>query len=200
LPRPVDWTPLFQLAGLDQAALQPATPQWNWLAASDTRAAWTGVWPGSGRPLRVEAAALGGRPVDFQVSGPWQVAWRMADPASQSTSPYLVILLILTLLILGGSLFLAVQNFRDGRGDRRGALRLGASMTLIMLALWICTVHIVADVLMVVIFLVALATAIFYGVQMWMLYLALEPLVRRAWPQVVVSWTHGFSGRCAAAY
>jgi len=195
--QPVDWAPLFQLAGLDQAAMQPATPQWNFLAASDTRAAWAGVWPESGRPLRVEAAALGGRPVDFQVSGPWQAAWRMADPASESTSAYGVILLILALLILGGSLFLAVQNFRDGRGDRRGALRLGSIMTVIMLALWISTVHIVADVLMVAIFLVALATAVFYGVLMWTMYLALEPLVRRHWPQVLVSWTNVFTGRIA---
>src|SRR6185369_12650866 len=53
-PAAVDWTPLFQLAGLDQAQLQPSPPQWNWLAASDTRAAWTGVWPDSGRPIHVE--------------------------------------------------------------------------------------------------------------------------------------------------
>jgi hypothetical protein len=66
-----------------------------------------------------------------------------------------------------------------------------------MLALWICTVHLVGDVLMVVIFLVALATAIFYGVLMWTMYLALEPLVRRHWPQVLVSWTNVFTGRIA---
>ena len=71
---PVDWGVLFGLAGLDQAQLRPADPLWNWLAASDTRAAWTGTWPGSGRPLRVEAAALGGRPVAFMLIGPWRHA------------------------------------------------------------------------------------------------------------------------------
>jgi hypothetical protein len=70
LAAPVDWSPLFRLAGLDQSQLQPSEPQWTWLAASDTRAAWTGVWPESGRPLRVEAAALAGRPVAFQAIGP----------------------------------------------------------------------------------------------------------------------------------
>ena len=63
-------------------ALQPAEPQWNLLAASDTRAAWTGTWPESGQPLRVEAAALGGRPVAFMLAGPWQKPWRMPDDTS----------------------------------------------------------------------------------------------------------------------
>ena len=31
--RPLDWTPLLALAGLDPASLQTAAPQWNWLAA-----------------------------------------------------------------------------------------------------------------------------------------------------------------------
>src|SRR5262249_14962353 len=52
---PLNWTPIFQLAGLDASMLEPAEPQWTWLATSDTRAAWTGTWPGSSRPLRVEA-------------------------------------------------------------------------------------------------------------------------------------------------
>ena len=125
-PETVDWTPLFQLAGLDQSQLQPAQPRWNWLASSDTRAAWTGVWPESGRPLHVEAAALGGRPVAFQISGPWRTPWRMSDPSDSATSIYLVVLLALALLMLGGAGYLATRNIRDGRGDRRGAIRLGA--------------------------------------------------------------------------
>ena len=45
----VDWAPLIKLADLDPAALKSTEPLWNTLAASDTRAAWTGTWPGSGR-------------------------------------------------------------------------------------------------------------------------------------------------------
>ena len=72
----VDWTPLLTLAGLDPATLQAAEPQWNWLAAPDTRVAWTGTWPGGSEPLRVEAAARRGRPVAFSVIGPWTKPWR----------------------------------------------------------------------------------------------------------------------------
>ena len=193
----IDWTPLFELAGLDRAPLQPVQPRWNWLAASDTRMAWDGTWPESGRPLHIEAAALNGRPVAFQAAGPWRAPWRMADPADDSTSIYLVILLGLAVLMIGGSAYLAMRNIRDGRGDRRGAIRLASYMTAILLALWLCTVHLVADVVVIATFLVAVCTAVFYGVLIWTLYLALEPLVRRQWPQVLVSWTNLLTGRAA---
>jgi hypothetical protein len=194
---PVNWTPFFQLAGLDQVQLQPAAPQWNWLASSDTRAAWSGVWPDSGRPLHIEAAALGGRPVAFQAGGPWTAAWRMSDSSDTSTSVYAVILLALALLILVGASYLAMRNIRDGRGDRRGAFRLASYMTAILLALWLSTSHFVVDLVVIATFLVAVATAVFYGVLIWTVYLALEPLVRRHWPQVLVSWTNVLTGRIA---
>src|SRR5262245_660774 len=182
-PQPVDWTPLFQLAGLDQAALQPVTPQWNWLAASDTRAAWTGVWPESGRPLRVEAAALGGRPVDFMLAGPWRTPWRMPDSGGNRTV-YGVLLLALAVVILVGAVVLARKNLRDGRGDRRGAARLAVTITAVLLGLWLCNVHLVASLTLVATFLLAVCTSVFYGVLLWTVYLALEPVVRRQWPQV----------------
>ena len=84
----VDWAPLFQLAALDQSTLQPAEPVWALLAASDTRAAWTGKWPDSGRPLRVEAAAFGGRPVAFMLISDWQKPWRMADDTGRRDTAY----------------------------------------------------------------------------------------------------------------
>jgi hypothetical protein len=70
-------------------------------------------------------------------------------------------------------------------------------MTAILLVLWVCTVHFVADVILMATFLVAVATAVFYGVLIWTIYLALEPLVRRHWPQVLVSWTNLLTGRAA---
>ena len=56
-PQPYDWNALFTLAGLDMAQFHSAAPTWNSLGASDQRAAWTGVWPGTSIPLRVEAAS-----------------------------------------------------------------------------------------------------------------------------------------------
>jgi hypothetical protein len=41
----------------------------------------------------------------------------------------------------------------------------------------------------------AIAGALFWGGAVWVLYLALEPYVRRYWPQAIISWTRVFAGR-----
>ena len=64
-----DWKILLDAAGLDPSKLQPAQPAWNPLASFDARAAWTGSWPGTTRPLRVEAASFQGKPVFFSLIG-----------------------------------------------------------------------------------------------------------------------------------
>jgi serine/threonine-protein kinase len=194
-PAPVDWGPLFQLAGLDQSTLTPTEPTWTWLATSDTRVAWTGVWPGSGRPLRVEAAAFGGRPVAFMLAGPWFKPGRMAEASSASDTVYALVLLGSAVAILVGAAMLARRNIQDGKGDRRGAARLAIYMASILMALWVCQVHLVATAGFFAMFLLAVCTSVFYGVLLWTVYLALEPFVRRQWPQVLVSWTSVLTGR-----
>jgi protein kinase-like protein len=191
---PVDWKPLFTLAGLDLSKFQSAEPLWTWLAASDTRAAWTGQWPESGRPLRVEAAALGGRPVAFMLAGPWRKPWRMPPPSPSRVNATVLALFALAISILSGAGLLAYRNLRSGRGDRDGAARLAISMSTVLLALWLCQVHLAASLGLLGMFLVAVCTAVFNGVLLWMLYLALEPFVRRHWPQVLVSWTNVLTG------
>jgi hypothetical protein len=193
-PAPVDWAPLFSLAELDMSALATAPPRWHWLAASDTRAAWTGTWPGSDRPLRVEAAALGGRPVAFMLIGPWHQPWRTPASADGDILPWLVLGCV-ALVILVGAVVLARKHLREGRGDRRSAMNLGYFTVFQMLALWAFDVHAVAALGLIATFLVAICTSVFNGVLLWTIYIALEPVVRRRWPQALVSWTTLFSGR-----
>ena len=194
---PVDWTPVFTLAGLDVAQLKSDEPLWTWLAASDTRAAWTGTWPDSGRPLRVEAAALGGRPVAFMATGPWRKPSRMTDAAEGRDTLIISVLFAMTFAILGGAGFLARKNLRSGRGDLQGATRLGVCMAAVLMAVWFCTVHLVGSIGLVAMFLIAVCTSVFYGVLLWTIYVALEPYVRKHWPQVLVSWTTLLAGRVA---
>lgn len=190
-----DWGPVLTLAGLDPSALQPAEPQWNWLASADTRAAWTGEWPGSGRPLRVEAAALRGRPVAFQSMGEWTGAWRTPEPSTGEETAVVTLLFLLALAVLVGAGALARKNLREGRGDLRGAQALGSGVAVLLLILWLCQVHVSPSVGLLGTFLVAVCTVVFYAVLFWALYMALEPFVRRHWPQTLVSWTMLLSGR-----
>ena len=191
----VDWAPLFRLAALDQSNFQPAEPVWTFLAASDTRAAWTGTWPDSGRSLRIEAAGFGGRPVAFMLINDWQKPWRMSEEISGTTTAYVVLLLVVTVAILIAAAVFARRNIREGRGDRRGAARLAAYMTGVLLALWVCQVHVSASPGLFALLLLAVCTSVFYGVLLWTVYLALEPSVRRHWPRVLVSWTSVLTGR-----
>jgi hypothetical protein len=195
----VDWAPLFALAGLDLSQFKPAEPLWNWLAGADTRAAWTGTWPQSGRPLRVEAAALGGHPVAFMLIGPWRKPWRVPDPSGDQSNWAVMIVLALAISILAGAGLLARKNLRDGRGDRHGATRVAVAMISVLLVLWAMQVHLVASLGLPVMFLLAICTSVFYGALLWTIYVALEPSVRRHWPHVLVSWTSVLTGHARDA-
>ncbi len=192
---PVDWTPILSLAGLDPAALQAAAPQWNWLAAAETRVAWTGTWPGSARPLRVEAAALRGRPVAFQLSGPWTKPWRTSEPSGGQETAVVTVICLLALAIIGGGGILARKNLRQGRGDLRGAQSLASAVAAALWALWLCQVHVAASVGILGITLLVVCTTVFYAALFWAVYIALEPFVRHHWPQTLVSWTTLLGGR-----
>jgi serine/threonine protein kinase len=193
---PLDWNPLFAAAGLDAAKFQSAEPLWTWLSASDTRAAWTGTWPGTSRPLRVEAAALRGKPVAFSLTGPWTKPDRMppvATPAAEET--IVTVLAVLALVVFVGATLLARRNLIQGRGDRRGALRLGCFIFCVHMALWVTRSHFAASIGTFAMFLLALCTSVFYGVFIWTVYIALEPYVRRRWPRTLISWTSVLTGR-----
>ncbi|HXJ91007.1 MAG TPA: serine/threonine-protein kinase [Candidatus Binatia bacterium] len=195
-PVPYDWTPLFSEAGLDSSKFQKADPQWNSLAASDTRAAWTGVWPGTSRPLRVEASAFAGKPVYFSLIGDWTKPNRVKAPAEsfgKKTAQILTICVFLSLLV--GAVFLARRNYRHGRADREGAFRLAGIMFVLDMLLWLCRTHLMPSLATLGLLLIAVAGSLLVSAVTWILYLALEPWVRRRWPQTIISWSRLLSGQ-----
>jgi predicted Ser/Thr protein kinase len=193
---PFDWNLLFTEAGLDPAKFQKAEPQWSSLASSDARAAWTGVWPGTSRPLRVEAASFEGKPVFFSLIGDWTKPDRVKEPAqsfAKRAGPIVTVLLFLGLVM--GAIFLARKNYRQGRADREGAYRLASIMFVLEMLLWFCRTHLVPGVETVGSLVLAASTSLFVSALTWMLYLALEPWVRRRWPQTMISWSRLLSGQ-----
>jgi len=193
----VDWNLLFHEAGLDAAQFKPAEPMWTSLATSDTRAAWTGTWPGGSRPLRIEAAAFQGRPVFFSLIGPWTRPQHMRPdpPTTAGRRAGNLILLGVVVLVLAGAALLARRNYIRGRGDRRGALRLSGVLFATLIALWLCRAHFVPTLSMLFPFALVISTALFFSGLIWMLYLSVEPYVRRHWPQALVSWSRLAMGR-----
>ena len=198
-PQPMgsaEWAPLFNAAGLDLAKFHSVESSWDSLASADTRAAWDGVWPGSARPLHIEAAARRGKPVFFSLTGPWTKPRRMNQDAQTSADKTSQIIgLCIALVIIVGSLFLAYRNHSRGKTDRQGALRLAALIFALEISICLFRSHFVLTFDTIGILIFATSTGLFVSAFIWVLYLALEPYVRRNWPQLIISWTRLLNGR-----
>jgi len=192
-PAPVpDWSALFVEASLDITKFTPTTSKWLPPVNSDSRAAWEGVYPYPAQfPLRIEAAAYRGRPVYFELIGPWDKPARLGT-SQPSTNSLPVILLYLALMCV--SAWLVRRNLRLGRGDRKGALRLAIYWVSSMLLNWVLRVHHVPTAVEYDLFILALEHAIAGACIMWLLYLALEPYVRRRWPHRIIAWSRLLAG------
>jgi serine/threonine-protein kinase len=202
-PEP-DWNELFRLAGLDFGAFTPATePVWNPPAFADNRLAWTarGVYPGwPDVEVRVEAATLRGRPVFFQVIGPWarperDAAYRGGPAAPAWVPAWASTVGVLDFVLLLTTAALAAYNVRRARGDRPGARRVALAVLAVSLCSWLLMASHVAAVEELDVLLVGLAYALLASAATWTLYLALEPYVRRFWPQTLISWSRLVAGR-----
>jgi serine/threonine-protein kinase len=196
-PAPFDWNILLAAAGLDPSKLQPAQPAWTSLAASDTRMAWTGTWPGTTRPLRVEAAAFQGKPVFFSLIGSWTKPERLISSEKKTIGQRVntIVGMILLCTLLLGSTFLARRNYRRGRGDREGAFRLAVVMFVFEMGLFLCRSHFGAMGGALFLSIIAISTGLFIAGVTWMLYIAIEPWVRRHWPKTIISWSRLLSGQ-----
>ena len=192
-----DWNVLLREAGLDPSRLSPSGSKWLPPALADARAEWDGSFKNQPDvPIHVTAAAHHGRPVYFEVLGPWNRPLRMqeARPAAgllvrQAAFVFLV------LSVLVAALIFARRNLRLGRGDRRGALRVSIFELLLALLAWLVSAHHMTGMAQELdAFSVAGGLALFIGVFVWLTYMALEPYVRRRWPDLLISWTRLLSG------
>jgi serine/threonine-protein kinase len=192
-----DWGPLLAEARLDPAQLRRVEPHWTPPFYVDSRAAWEGRWPS--RPdlaFRVEAAGYRGRPVSFEIRGPWTRPEREQPyplTHGQRRIQGFSILVLAALVAVAG--VLAQRNLSLGRGDRRGAFRLALGLTALATASWALRAHHVADpALALVSFAKGCGFAVLVAALVWLFYLALEPYVRRLRPWTLVSWTRLLNG------
>jgi hypothetical protein len=192
-----DWSVLFRDAGLSEASFAPAEPLLLPRCFATERRAWLGTYPDAGHvPLRVEAAADGGRVVQFAVlteAGPRNVPiWADMDlrrwfmRAARQASVFLAAIVAAPL---------AWRNARRGRGDRRGAFRVAAFIVAVRVIIWLMmashSTRLYGELELAA---YALLGAIAEGASVWVFYLALEPYVRRFWPQTLLGWSRIVDG------
>jgi serine/threonine-protein kinase len=195
------WQRLFESAGLDLSNFDDAQPQQTPLTAFDERGAWVertqpaaadGDNAGSKLKLRVEAAALRGLPVWFSVTPDQPAQTSGGGPSTGNRGD--IARVLFQLFILLGETALAWRNIKIGRGDTRGALRLGAAVALLDLAAGLLTHGHALDVIEYVQLLKGISEGLLDGALMAAGYLAFEPFIRRRWPGVLISWTRMLSG------
>ena len=196
---PVDWTQFFKAAGLDPSRFALAAPDWTPRMYADARTAWLGtVVELPDVPLRVEAASHQGRPVSFQIIGPWVRPARIrATPVNPTAElvGFIAVGVVVPGVLLGAAL-LARRNLRRGRGDRRGAIRLAIAVFALELLRWVFAARHYPDVALEQARLgQALSGALFAAALGGLLYLAVEPQVRRHRPAMLVTWSRLISGR-----
>jgi serine/threonine-protein kinase len=103
---------------------------------------------------------------------------------------------ILFVSVLLGALLLARRNLLLGRSDRNGAFRIASVFVAVHMLGSVAWGTYLGDLsAMVDAFLRTTASTLFEGVMLWTLYLALEPYVRKRWPETIISWTRVLAGR-----
>jgi serine/threonine-protein kinase len=196
-PTAPNWSKLFVAAGLNQNQFKAVPPRWYPLAWGDSRAAWEGTWPNHPEiPLRLEAAGYRGRPIFFTTISPWDKPTRMEAPTrsrQNSIGQWFSFAILGTILGLG--IWMASRSVRAGRGDLKGATRLALFVALVGIANWMLLAHHISSQLEIVLFVLAVSVSLFFGLLTWLLYVALEPYVRRYWPDTLISWSRFLAGR-----
>jgi hypothetical protein len=194
---PPDWSIPFRQAGLDLTKFRTVASTSVPLHAYDTRAAWDG--PDSEHPelqTHVEAAAFRGKVIYFETIYPWDQPTRQEQTAESASDRLLTLILIAVYIVaLLGSALLARRNLRLGRGDRRGASHVALVYFTVRMLVWLFAAHHSGSPENeFYLFVIDLAKAVFTSGFLWVLYVALEPFVRRRWPNWIISWSRLLKG------
>jgi len=194
---PIDWSGMFREAGLDLTTFQKATSTWIPLHAYDERGAWDGADPlHPDQKVHIEAAAFHGQPVYFETTYPWDVPTRQ-EQLSQSNAELVFVSSVIAVFMIAliGSALIARHNLRLGRGDIQGALRVAFVYFIGRVLYWLFGTHHAGTVEgEFLLFLSQLSLATFAGFYIWLLYIALEPFIRRRWPHRIISWSRLLRG------
>ncbi len=190
-----DFSSLFLEAGLDPAKWTPAEPLENPPFFADVRTAWTGVMPGHpDASMRVAAAGYRGKPVYWSLNGPWDPSREGVDALTWVQKAGIAGMVGLLIAVLLAAVLFARRNLRMGRGDRRGATRLACFAVILSTVGFVAGEHHVATLWEMNLLRWWVSSALFVAGLFWLLYVALEPWVRRRWPRVLVGWSRLLAG------
>lgn len=161
---------------------------------------------GSSRPLRdVDIAICDGKPVYFRVSerlagdkparDRLEIIAGLTDEVSPHDSTNAGTLTLILIILVGGTM-LAIRNWRLQRIDWQGSVKVPLiCLTLILLGRIAATSRVWSLEGERSIFMNGLGVAGFWALILGVSYLALEPYMRRRWPERLSSWNRLLVGR-----
>jgi hypothetical protein len=189
-----DWQPLFQEARLDWSQSHATPPAWMPDVPADQNFAWETI--SNGQSTQVAGATYHGRIVFFRVLAPWAQSSRIRPVLAPLAGRMgLSIFVISALSIFVVCLVFARKNLKLGRGDWRGAVRASVLFLIVLLAGAALTPHYSGSARWIwTWFEVELGIAVGTALQFGVFYLALEPYVRRTWPEMLISWSRLLAG------
>jgi tRNA A-37 threonylcarbamoyl transferase component Bud32 len=190
-----DWTPLFDAAGLNRREFVDVEPERGLLVPHDREFAWASG-ERSATPFRVTAAEFGGTAVYFEAGEPASSNNGQGPIAMRSTPLAQAWFFGAFVLAFGVAAILARKNLYRGEGDRQSAWRLSLFVVgggVLSGLLRAHHVPIAFEEVMSVLSIVGWAMV--WGAFNWLVYMGLEPQVRRLWPRTLISWTRLLSGR-----
>jgi serine/threonine-protein kinase len=197
LDKEPNWDALLVAAGIDADDCEPIddeSPRSHRLPPLrvDLARRWRAQTSGDG-PLEVLMAARDGRIVYFDrdaSSGEGHSFGRSSLSTQRVANAFYVSLMI------GFTGLLALRNLRLHRADTQGALRCSLYYFVVDLTLWIVAVPHLGSISASAIYganYLIYSTA--KAMRLWMFYVAVEPFIRRFWPDVLVSWSRILVGR-----
>jgi eukaryotic-like serine/threonine-protein kinase len=155
--------------------------------AFDERLAWTDAYAEDRiERVRVNAAFWQGRPVLFTIGPEKETAPSGASGYVNRTAP---ILSAFALTFLAAAALMARRHLRQGRADRRGGAVLAGNALVAVMAAWVLAAGHVSSFGEIGLLFLALSEATFAAAGFWLSYVAIEPYVRRNWPDALISWT-----------
>ncbi len=197
LSPPVDPAVAFRAAKLDPAAFHEVPPTLIPAHASDGIRAWRGPHPViPNTELTLQMAFWKGRVTEARLDYPDTQAapqgggsgWVQGLQQKATLAVQCIGILLMALI--------ARKNWKQGRTDRQGALRLAGARLMAGILAWAGAMHPVASAAEMFGLLQAacsdlLGTAAF----LWLVYLAIEPAVRARYPHAMVTWNRLLAGR-----
>ena len=140
--------------------------------------------------IHIEAAAHRGTIVSLRRVGPRTGSGRglRLSTLSSDRVALFVVVIGVAVVTLVASVVLARRNLRLGRGDRRGATKLAWAIFGLSLSSWVFIEDQAVHPWEFAMVYMAICRALIAAGASWVIYLALEPFVRRRWPHVLISW------------